>query len=101
MAVDADDCLSDVRYVLEQVADGLLHHPWSGVADRVGYVYGGGAGFDDCLHDIAQVCQIGAHGVLGRELDIWSQAFGVCHRFDGHLQHLLGGFAQLFLQMQP
>ena len=70
VAVDADDHLVDAADVLLQMADGggvLARHR---VADRVGDVDRGGAGLDGPLDDLGQEVQLGAGGVLGRELDV-------------------------------
>ena len=73
VAVDAEDDLVDAADVLLQVADGrgvLLGH---GVADGVGDVDRGGAGLDGLLDHLGEEVQLGAGGVLGRELDVLAQ----------------------------
>src|SRR5262249_22753951 len=70
VAVDAEDHLVDAADVLLQVGDGRGVLAGDGVADRVGDVDGGGAGLDGLLDHLGQEVQLGASGVLGRELDV-------------------------------
>ena len=60
-----------------------------GVADRVGDVDRRGPGVDGRLDDLAEEVELGAGGVLGRELDVVAIADGPLHAGDGPRDDLL------------
>ena len=62
-----------------------------GVADRVGNVDRRGAGLDGRLDDLGEEIQLGAGGVLGRELDVVAVALGPLDALDGPADDLLLG----------
>ena len=70
VAVHADHGLVDVRHALAERADHVAHVGRRGVADRVGNVDRRGAGVDGRFDHLAQEIELGARGVLGRELDV-------------------------------
>src|SRR2546425_10887196 len=70
-----------------------------GVADRVGNVDRARAGIDAGLEDVAHVVEVGARGVLRRELDVLAVAARVPHRLHGRLQHLGARLPQLVLEV--
>ena len=92
VAVDADDHLVDAaaRACLRwrMAAAYWLGH---GVADRVGDVDRGGAGVDGLFDHLGQEIELGAGGVLGRELDVVAVALGPLHARDGPADDLVLG----------
>src|SRR5207248_2790900 len=70
-----------------------------GVADRVGDVDRARAGVDTGLEDITHVVEVGAGGVLRRELDVLAVAARVPDRLYGRLHHLGPRLTQLVLQV--
>ena len=81
VAVDADDDLVDVRARAScrwrMAAAYCVRH---GVADGVGNVHRRGAGLDGRLDDLGEEVQLGAGGVLGRELDVLADSLGALAR---------------------
>ena len=70
-----------------------------GVADRVGDVDRARAGVDTGLEDITHVVEVGAGGVLRRELDVLAVAARMPDRLHGRLHHLGPRLAQLVLEV--
>jgi hypothetical protein len=70
------------------------------IANRVGHIDRGRAGFDGHAHHLDQEIAVRAGGVLGRKLDVVNQRAGQPHRFGGQVQRLLAADLQLVFQMQ-
>jgi hypothetical protein len=73
VAVHGQRDVIDAAHVLAQVPEQLREFVRDRVADRVRDVDGGGAGLDDRLDDLGQELELGARGVLGRELDVLAE----------------------------
>ena len=71
-----------------------------GVADGVGHVDGGGAGFDGDAHHLDEEIAIGAGGVFGRKLDVVGKRAGQAHRLAAELERLRAADLQLVFEMQ-
>jgi len=97
VTVNAQHHLVDAAHVLFQVGDGGSVLAGHGIADRVGNVDGGGAGLDGALDHLGQEVQLGAGGVLGRELDVLAVTAGPLDPFDSPTNNLLLGHLQLEL----
>jgi hypothetical protein len=69
------------------------------VADRVRDVDRRCARVDGRLHHLAEILQVRARSVLGRELDVLGVALRAPHGGDGHLQHLFPRPSQLVLEV--
>ena len=97
VAVGADDRPLDIGHALLERADHLAVLQRRGVADGIGNVDGGGAGFDGGLDDLAKKVDLGAGGVFGAELDVRAISLGPSHAGDGLLDDLGLGHPQLVL----
>ena len=87
----------DAAHVLPQVAEQFAELVRHRVADRVGNVDGGGAGLDGGLDHARQEIQLGARGVLGRELHVVAVLAGDLHGLDGAAHDLVLRHVQLVL----
>ena len=83
VAVHRQADLVDAAHVLAQVAEQLGELIGHGVADRVGNVHRRRAGLDDGFDDLRQEVELGARGVLGRELDVVAELARDLHALDG------------------
>jgi len=93
---------SDALDSLDATADGRDQFAELGgnrVADGVGNIERGGAGFDDGFQNLAKEFGIGAGGVFGRKFDVVTKRFGKRDRFAGVCQTFLAADAQLVLQV--
>jgi hypothetical protein len=86
--MDADDGVLDVRDVVEEILDERAVFVRRGVADGVGDIDRGRAGFDDGLRHLSQELRLGARGVLGRELDVLAVAERALDAFHGAFENL-------------
>ncbi len=89
VAVNAEGHLVGAANVLRQEREDVVEFLGHRVADGVGHVDRGRAGFDHGFDHFAQELGFGARGVLGRELDVLAQAARVLHAFDGRVDDLL------------
>ena len=71
-----------------------------GVADGVGHVDGGGAGFDGHADHFDQEVAIGAGRVFGREFDVVDKGAGQAHGFGRLVERLLAAHLELVLEVQ-
>ena len=99
VAVDGQNRLVDAVDPLPDVRDALRPLRRDGVADRVGDVDRAGAGVDDRRQHVAHVVEVGARGILRRELDVLAVPAGVADGFDGRLHHFGPRLAQLVLEV--
>ena len=83
VAVDGEADAVDAAHVLAQVAEELGELIRHGVAHGVGDVHGGGAGLDGRLDHLGQELELGARGVLGRELHVLAELARELHAVDG------------------
>ena len=99
VAVHRQADLVDAAHVLAQVAEQLREFIRHGVADRVRNVDRGGAGLDDGFDHLREEIELGARGVLGRELDVVAELARDLHALDGRADDLLLRHVELVLAM--
>ena len=99
VAVHREPHAVDAAHVLAQVAEQLRELVRHRVADGVGDVDGGGAGRDRRLDHLRQELELGARGVLGRELDVLAQLARALHALGRGAQDLLLRHVELVLAM--
>ncbi len=97
VAVDAYDRAIDVPHVLPEVSDSLCELVRGRVADGIGDVDGRGPGVDHPLHHLREKIELGAGGVLGRELDVITELARYLHPLDRAPDDLLFRHLQLVL----
>ena len=99
VAVDAEDRLTAVGHLVQQVADQFPELLGHRVPHRVGYIDRRRPGGDGRLHHLAQVLKIRPRRVHRRELHVFAERLGQFHRLHRHLEHLVPPLAQLALQV--
>ncbi len=95
--MDADHGLFDVRHAALQHPDDVAHVGRRRITDGVGDVHRGGPGFDRRLDHLAEEVDLGARGVLGRELDVRAIPFGPLDALHGGGDDVLLGHFELVL----
>ena len=77
MAVGGDGDFVDTVDVVDEIFDFLAEFRREAVACRVGYIDYSGSGFDYGFDDTGKILVVGAACILGIELDILDEAFGI------------------------
>ncbi len=99
MAVHRDGDVLDAAHLFPNGADQRRKFCGNGVADGVGDIQRGGAGFDHCFQHLAEIAHVGAGSVLRRELNLIAQGSRVADGLHCLTQRLLARNLQLELQM--
>ena len=99
MAVNGDVHVLHAPHVLLEVADQVVHLLRGAVAHGVGDVQRGGSGGHGGGVALRQEGPVRPGGVLGGELDVVAEAFGVGHVLPDALEHLLPGHPELVLHV--
>jgi len=99
VAVGRDGDVFDSVNAAANGCDQLSEFRRNGIADGVGNIERGGAGFNHRIEHSAEKIRIGARGIFGRKLHVIAQRFGKAHRIAGLRQALIAGDAQFVLQV--
>ncbi len=99
VAVDGDVHFIDARHVFFQVGNQVEHLFRGGVTDRVGDVQDGGTGFNRGGATLGQKSLVAAGSILGRELDVFTEGFGIGYIFPNAVENLFPGHFQLIFHV--